>query len=73
MVEKENDPLVRLWLRVRLGGERPADLTREHGYADGSGVLRVVQRLEALAQADPACRSRLATARRQMEKSIAKR
>lgn len=33
-------------------GERHADLARELGYADTSGVLRVVQRLEAAAEAD---------------------
>jgi hypothetical protein len=37
---------VRIWARVRLGGERSTDLAQEYGYRDGSGIYRVVQRLE---------------------------
>jgi len=55
MVAEEKDPRVGLWLRVRLGGERPVDLARLFGYADGSGVVRVVQRLDALRSVTEPC------------------
>ena len=48
----EEDQRVQLWMRVALGSERMSDLARELGYSDGSGVLRVVQRLEARAKED---------------------
>jgi hypothetical protein len=50
--EGEGDRRVRLWMRVVPGGERPADPGRELGYRDGSGVRRVVLRLEAAARED---------------------
>lgn len=50
---------LRIWARAMLGGEPPAVLARELGYADGSGVHRVAQRLQAAAKADPALRRRL--------------
>jgi REP element-mobilizing transposase RayT len=43
---KENDKRVKIWARVRLGGERLVDVGREMGYQNGSGVLQVVKRLE---------------------------
>jgi hypothetical protein len=59
----EADERVWTWARVRLGGERMADIARELGYADGSGVLRVVQRLESASAQDKTLARRLATLR----------
>ncbi len=49
LVEQETDRRVAIWLRVRLGGER---MTEDYGYRNGSGVRRVLQRLEEKAQHD---------------------
>jgi hypothetical protein len=72
MTEGETDRRVVIWMRVRLAGERPADLTREFGYADGSGVLRVVQRLDAAAVEDRGLRKRLDDARESVDVSRVK-
>ncbi len=52
LVESERDDRVKLWARVRLGGERVVEVGREYGYADGSGVTQVLKRLEVRATAD---------------------
>jgi REP element-mobilizing transposase RayT len=52
LIAKEPDRRVRIWARARLAGEPMAALARELGYADGSAVHRVAQRLEAAAQTD---------------------
>ncbi len=57
---EETDWRWRIWLRVRLGGERPVDVGRDLGYRNGAGVLEVVKRLEARAAHDPTTRSKLA-------------
>ena len=41
-----------IWIRVRLGGERMTEVADDYGYRDGSGVHRVLQRLEEKAQHD---------------------
>jgi hypothetical protein len=46
-------------MRIRLGGERPVDVAREMGYAEGSGVMKVVERLEARARTDGPLQERL--------------
>jgi len=43
---------------------------REYGYADGSGILRVVQRVDQAAARTPSLRNRLAVARRKTNASI---
>ncbi len=47
------DRRVQIWLRVRVGGQRMTQLARLYGYRDGSGIHRVVKRLEAHAKSDP--------------------
>jgi len=63
MAEREADWRIGIWLRVRPAGQRPADIARELGYADGSGVLRVVQRLDRAAGENRSLRKRLDSAR----------
>ena len=46
LIADEPDDRIKLWARVRLGGERPGELAREHGYADASGVTYRLKRLE---------------------------
>ena len=52
LVEQETDRRVAIWLRVRLGGEPMTVVAADYGYRDGSGVHRVVHRLEDNAQHD---------------------
>lgn len=52
LLQKEPDWRVKIWARVKLGAERPSDLAKEFGYRDSTGILRVVQRLEAMARKD---------------------
>jgi hypothetical protein len=60
LIESETDRRVKIWARVRLGGEALSQLARELDYADGSGAHQVIRRLEASANADPALQKRLA-------------
>jgi REP element-mobilizing transposase RayT len=66
LLEDEADRRVRIWARAALGGERLSDLARDLGYSDGSGVLRVVQRLEAAAQHDRPIQQRMRALRAEM-------
>ena len=66
LLEGQEDPRVRSWARVRLGGAPAAARARELGYADGSGVYRVVHRLEATAREDKTFRRRLERLKEQM-------
>jgi hypothetical protein len=46
----EADERIKMWLLVRLGGERSAPVGRRFGYRDGAGVAYVLRRLEAAAR-----------------------
>jgi putative transposase len=63
-LKEEKDKRVVLWVRVQLLGERKIDLARELGYGDGSGVTRVVQRLEVRECNDKALAKKLAAYRK---------
>jgi hypothetical protein len=62
-VKGEADQRVKIWARVRLGGERGVELAREYGYRHSSGVTQLVKRLEAEAREDRALNRKLAQAR----------
>ena len=64
LVAEEEDERMRIWIRVELGGERMAAIGRELGYSDGSGVHRVVQRLNQRAETDKKLKTRIAQLRR---------
>jgi REP-associated tyrosine transposase len=59
LVAREADRRVAIWIRVRLGGERMTTVAAEYGYRDGSGIHRVIQRLEQAASADKSLHRRL--------------
>ena len=59
LVGEEEDERMRIWIRVELGGERMAAVGRELGYRDGSGVHRVVQRLNLRAEKDKKLQKRM--------------
>ncbi len=52
LVEQEANRRVAIWLRV--GGERMTTVAADYGYRDGSGVHRVIKRLEERAKSDRA-------------------
>jgi len=58
-LQKETDRRIQIWARVRLAGERLVDVAAQYGFRDGSGVHRVVNRLEALSRQDVAVGLRL--------------
>ena len=64
LLAKETDERMKIWMRVELGGERMAALGRELGYGDGSGVHRVVQRLNQRATRDKKLQNRMLQLRR---------
>jgi REP element-mobilizing transposase RayT len=53
LAERQEDHRLAIWLRVRLGGERMTAVAADYDYADGSGVHRVVTRLEEEAKHEP--------------------
>jgi REP element-mobilizing transposase RayT len=59
LISDEPDGRIQIWARVRLAGEPMSALGRELGYADGSGVHRVAQRIEAAAKSDENLKKRL--------------
>jgi putative transposase len=60
VLEGEADQRIKIWARVRLGGERGVAVAREQGYQDGSAVGQVVRRLEQRSIQDAALREKLA-------------
>ncbi len=48
LLDQEADRRVAIWLRV--GGERMTTVAADYGYRDGSGVHRVIKRLEEKAK-----------------------
>lgn len=67
------DKRLQIWARLRLAAERAVDLSREYGYRDGSGVLRVAQRLEHRSRGDKQLARQLSGIRKKMELANVKR
>jgi hypothetical protein len=53
MVVDESDE-IKMWARVKLGGERRVEVAREYGYKDGSGLTHLLKKLERNAGRDEA-------------------
>ena len=68
LTEDEADHRVAIWARVRLGGERMTEVAADYGYSDGSGVHRVVKRLDEKAKTDRALARRL----RELRKNVSR-
>ena len=60
LLAKETASDVRIWARVRLGGERMGEVGREVGYRHQSGVTHAVKRVEARARKDEVLGEKLA-------------
>jgi hypothetical protein len=69
-VKAEKDWRVRLWLRIKLGGESLTAVARELGYSDSSGVHRVVARLDEKAKSDAPLRNRLETVKKAIMSNV---
>jgi REP element-mobilizing transposase RayT len=65
-VQREADERVRIWARVRLGGERGVEVAREYAYRHSSGVTQLVKRLETEAQEDRKLEEKLAGLRKDL-------
>ena len=52
LVAHEKDDRVKVWARIRLGGERGVEIGQEQGYADSSAVTQMIKRLEARTDRD---------------------
>ena len=52
LAAEQTDRRIAIWLQVRHGGRRMTQLAKQYGYSDGSGIHRVLQRLEARAKQD---------------------
>jgi REP element-mobilizing transposase RayT len=59
LLAAEPDRRVRMWARVRVGGERRVEVARDNGYRDGSGVTHLIKRLEAEAAQVPSLARKL--------------
>jgi len=59
LVAGEADDQVKIWARVKLGGERPVEVAKEYGYRHQSGVGQVMRRLEDYAKDDGDLRCKL--------------
>jgi hypothetical protein len=71
LVADQADPGIAMWLKVRHGARRMTEVAKEYGYRDGSGVHRVIQRLEARANSDRqlACHPRMASPKNRPHKT----
>jgi REP element-mobilizing transposase RayT len=69
-IASEKDWRVKLWLRIKLAGESSGAVARELGYADSSGVHRVVTRLEAAAATDTPLTKRLEALKRKIMSDV---
>jgi putative transposase len=59
VLEAEPDERVRIWARIRLGGERNVAVAREVGYRGGSSVGQIVRRIEQRSVEDAELRKQL--------------
>ena len=72
LLERETDHRIKMWIRVRLGGERLTDVGESMGYRDGSGVLQAIKRLEKASQRDNELFMKLTSLRNQVNLSSVK-
>jgi hypothetical protein len=52
LATEQTDRRIAIWLEARHAGRRMTEVAKQYGYSDGSGVHRVIQRLEARAKKD---------------------
>ena len=59
MLENEPDRRIKIWARVRLGGERNVAIAREIGYRGGSSVGQIIRRVDQRAVKNKRLRQKL--------------
>ncbi|MFC1672249.1 transposase [Planctomycetota bacterium] len=72
LADQETDRRVRMWLRVRVGGESVTSVAQALGYRDASGVSRTVQRLEDRARDDKSLATHLQSLRQRVNRNARK-
>lgn len=63
-LKRETDERNRIWIGVKLLGERKVDLARELGYGSSVAVYQILKRVEQRAQQDSPKRQSSASGRR---------
>jgi REP element-mobilizing transposase RayT len=66
LVASEPDERIKVWLLVRLAGERSAEVGRRFGYRDGAGVAYLLRRVETEAKDNPSWSAKLQHAKREI-------
>jgi len=66
LVNQESDTDVRMWARVRLGGEGRSAVAGDYGYGHPSGVTHAVKRVEAKAREDRLLAEKLEALRKRL-------
>jgi hypothetical protein len=59
-----------VWVRVCLGAERRIDVARAYGYANGSAINQILNRLEARTRTDRALPGEMSRLRRKFEQVL---
>jgi putative transposase len=59
LLASEADERIKIWARVRLGGERMIEVAHSFGYKDGSAVTHMLKRVEQLMSADKPMKAKL--------------
>jgi cell division protein FtsB len=68
LLEAEEDERLRIWARIRLGGERGVDVGRELGQRNGSGVGHLVKRLERTSERNKDLKAKMEQLRNEISK-----
>jgi hypothetical protein len=64
----DEDERMRIWARIRLGGERGVDVGRELGQRNGRGVGHLVKRLERASERNKAMKAKMERLRSELSK-----
>lgn len=70
LADQADDRRLRVWVRVRLGGERRIDVARSCGYKDGSAITQILKRLERQAQTDRSLGAEFSNLRKEHQRRV---
>ncbi|MFQ3669939.1 MAG: transposase [Verrucomicrobiia bacterium] len=59
VLRREKDVRIRIWIRVKLLGERKVDLARELGHRSSTSIYQIVRRVEQRAEQDTELKAKL--------------
>ena len=66
LIKNESMKEVRMWLRIKVGGERAVDVGKAEGYQDGRGAGMAIRRLEQKALLDKGLQKRMEQLKRKL-------